>query len=553
MRKPLNEQCQQILSRAFMEAKRLNNNYVGSEHILLGIMYDSSCALTTVLEDNGVDYELLKEDCQILFGMKEAGNQQLTITQVVEDVLDEASLLSPHEIDATTLSKVLLSYQRSVAAELLNRYDCGKEELLILLESKPMPLIEDCINLNIESQNPNIVGRDEEIENILSILCRKEKANVLLIGDAGVGKSAIVEKLANMIENNQVELLKGTTIYELNISDLVAGTKYRGDFEEKIKRILTNFQNNPQHILFIDEIHQIIGAGKAEGSIDVAAVLKPALARGQIRCIGATTKQEYQLIEKDKALARRFQVLELKEPGIKQTQLMLEGKQQEYENYHQLTIPTSLLEEVVSLASFTLPTRKFPDKAFDVLDLACVRAKRLKENELTLKHLKYACSQLSSVPLLTKQQLQSYFSELPTFIQLKLMNQLQKPLDHCKVWLLNGLESTHKQKFIELLSHYYFKQETIHLDCKDLENEWPIFQSELKLHPFCLVLIENFEKASSAFQRRLIDAIHRSYLVNSDDKIQLSHMVFCFEIDHQIIPKLLPYTDEVFDFTLLQA
>ena len=215
----------------------------------------------------------------------------------------------------------------------------------------------------------------KELQRIIEILLRRIKNNPILIGEAGVGKTAIVEELSRMIVKGEVpENLQGKRVLSLNMANIVAGTKYRGEFEEKVRKILDEIENDPDIILFIDEIHTIVGAGGAEGAIDASNIFKPALSRGKIKCIGATTIDEYRkFIEKDGALDRRFQKVLIKEPDEKTTKEIIYKLKPIYESYHSVKIPDEVLENIVKFSSRYFGDRRFPDKAIDLLDEACAR------------------------------------------------------------------------------------------------------------------------------------------------------------------------------------
>ena len=327
MKYRLNTQVSAILDTAREEAREMGNNYVGSEHLLLAILKDTATPLSRLLCAQGVYYFQLKEDLMVLFGLKDQDVEELQITQVVDDILERGMSLSSRKqntmMDVDSLTLALLQTNSCVATEILHRYDVDEEVVLLQMEHGSMSeldKISELRNLNMCGANQDIVGRDAELNFMISVLSRKDKANPLLIGEPGVGKTALVEKLAGMIQQNLVPSLKDACIYELHLNSLVAGTKYRGDFEEKLQNIIRLLEKYPNVILFIDEIHLMIGAGKSEGSIDVSSVLKPYLARGVIKCIGATTIEEYEMyIEKDRALERRFQIITIREPDVEDT------------------------------------------------------------------------------------------------------------------------------------------------------------------------------------------------------------------------------------------
>ncbi|MFR9118098.1 MAG: AAA family ATPase [Merdibacter sp.] len=247
--------------------------------------------------------------------------------------------------------------------------------------------------------------REEQLELLVEILLRREKANPLLVGEAGVGKSALVEALAQRIEAGEIAALKDHYIYALDINTLVAGTRYRGDFEEKLKKLIAAFRSHPNAILFIDELHQVIGAGRSEGSIDVASVLKPCLARRQLRCIGATTLEEYERhIEKDPALQRRFQCVRLMEPDPQQTRRILMARCEEYAGFHQVEIAGELIPTMIACADYYLPFGHFPDKALDVLDLSCAYARAHAQDKVDEICVREVIASLSQIPVDVEQR-----------------------------------------------------------------------------------------------------------------------------------------------------
>jgi len=241
------------------------------------------------------------------------------------------------------------------------------------------------INKKVKTKKYKIIGRENEIDQVCTILSKKEKNNVLIIGEAGVGKSALVEKLAMLINQGKVvDSLKNKIIYELSLSSLVAGTKYRGEFEEKFKKIIDKVKDLDNVIIFIDEIHNVIGAGGAEGAIDASNILKPYLARKDMTVVGATTIDEYyKHFEKDHAMNRRFSIVTLKENTKEETLEILKGIKGYYESYHQIKIDNVLLKELIELVDCHIKNRTYPDKAIDILDLSCVKAKFYHEKELT--------------------------------------------------------------------------------------------------------------------------------------------------------------------------
>ena len=552
MKYRLNTQVSAILDTAREEAREMGNNYVGSEHLLLAILKDTATPLSRLLCAQGVYYFQLKEDLMVLFGLKDQDVEELQITQVVDDILERGMSLSSRKqntmMDVDSLTLALLQTNSCVATEILHRYDVDEELVLLQMEHGSMSeldKISELRNLNMCGANQDIVGRDAELNFMISVLSRKDKANPLLIGEPGVGKTALVEKLAGMIQQNLVPSLKDACIYELHLNSLVAGTKYRGDFEEKLQNIIRLLEKYPNVILFIDEIHLMIGAGKSEGSIDVSSVLKPYLARGVIKCIGATTIEEYEMyIEKDRALERRFQIITIREPDVEDTIKMLKAKKKEYEDFHNVKIQEKVLEQIVKYCAYYMPQRKFPDKAIDVLDLACVGAKRQSERSVSEDMVRDVIEKLTDIPLASRNRLQELKKHLETTMVAqkevirKLMGQLEwieqgiiseRPLG---VWLFLGNQGVGKKTLIHQFNRLYFNQEDmVELDMAALEHNLDHNLSKLRRNPYTIVNVTNLHMANEAMLQFLKQGIERGYLERDIQKIDLRHSIMIMSGD----------------------
>ena len=552
MKYRLNTQVSAILDTAREEAREMGNNYVGSEHLLLAILKDTATPLSRLLCAQGVYYFQLKEDLMVLFGLKDQDVEELQITQVVDDILERGMSLSSRKqhtmMDVDSLTLALLQTNSCVATEILHRYDVDEEVVLLQMEHGSMSeldKISELRNLNMCGANQDIVGRDAELNFMISVLSRKDKANPLLIGEPGVGKTALVEKLAGMIQQNLVPSLKDACIYELHLNSLVAGTKYRGDFEEKLQNIIRLLEKYPNVILFIDEIHLMIGAGKSEGSIDVSSVLKPYLARGVIKCIGATTIEEYEMyIEKDRALERRFQIITIREPDVEDTIKMLKAKKKEYEDFHNVKIQEKVLEQIVKYCAYYMPQRKFPDKAIDVLDLACVGAKRQSERSVSEDMVRDVIEKLTDIPLASRNRLQELKKHLETTMVAqkevirKLMGQLEwieqgiiseRPLG---VWLFLGNQGVGKKTLIHQFNRLYFNQEDmVELDMAVLEHNLDHNLSKLRRNPYTIVNVTNLHMANEAMLQFLKQGIERGYLERDIQKIDLRHSIMIMSGD----------------------
>ncbi|MBS6374443.1 MAG: ATP-dependent Clp protease ATP-binding subunit [Erysipelotrichaceae bacterium] len=551
-----NKQVAAIMKDARQEAKDMGNNYIGSEHLLLSLMKDTTTTFSKVLAAQGVFYFQVKDDLMILFGLKDKEVQEISITQVVDDILERSQLMvqsrKGKSIDADTLTLAMLQTESCVATEILNRYDLQVNMLLREFSCGNMSeldKIEELRNLNALRNNRDIVGRDKEIDLMISVLSRKDKANPMLIGDPGVGKTALVEKLACLIADREVpETLKNAVIYELHLNTLVAGTKYRGDFEEKLQNLIKSLQKYPEVILFIDEIHQMIGAGKSEGSIDVSSVLKPYLARGDIRCIGATTFDEYEkYIAKDRALERRFQIIQVKEPDKRATKDMLLAKMKEYKEYHHVDIRESILDEIVEYCDYFMPNRKFPDKAIDVLDLACVRAKRQKLSEVNELVIRDVIEQLIDIPIASKDRVAYLKASLKERIigQEEVVNKIMRQVSWIEqgvisnrplgVWLFLGSSGVGKHTAVEVFNRAYFNQEDlIEIDMAAPEATLNSAITKIHRNPYAVLYVSNLHAAQPKYLQFLKQSITRGYMEQDMQKIDLRHCIVIMSGDFKL-------------------
>ncbi len=391
-----NEQAQKVIVIAESIAFDLGHNSVGSEHLLLSLLKVADVKVKDELNKYGVNEKTVLDDIIRLFGKTDQQPFYMEYSDVVKEILENAIQIAKKKkidkVNVSILSVALIEKEDCVARELLKKYKVDIEEIKFEinetseLESK-LDQIPSFININkkVKEQARMIVGREKEIEQLCTILSKKEKSNALIIGQAGVGKSALVEKLAMMINNKQVpKNLQNTLIYELSLAGMVAGTKYRGEFEDKLKKVIDKIRGMDNVIIFIDEIHNLIGAGGAEGAIDASNILKPYLARKDITVIGATTSNEYyQYFESEQAMNRRFSLLVLKENTKEETITILENLKKYYEKYHHIHIE-DMLSQLVELVDKNIKDKTFPDKAIDILDLSCVKAKFKHKDKVTI-------------------------------------------------------------------------------------------------------------------------------------------------------------------------
>jgi ATP-dependent Clp protease ATP-binding subunit ClpC len=401
------DRARKVMALANQEAQRFNHEYIGTEHILLGLVKEGSGVGANVLKNLDVDLRKVRLEVEKLV---KSGPDMVTMgklpqtpraKKVIEYAIEEARNLNHNYVGTEHLLLGLLREHDGVAAQVLMnlglKLEEVREEVLNLLgagveseepqaqekqgskgKSKTPALDSfgrDLTELAKEGQLDPVIGRKNEIERVIQILCRRQKNNPVLLGEAGVGKTAIVEGLAQMIVGNSVpEILHDRRLVVLDLAMMVAGTKYRGQFEERIKAVMNEVRRAKNVILFIDELHTLVGAGGAEGAIDASNVLKPALSRGEIQCIGATTFDEYRkYIEKDAALARRFQPITVDPPSKEDAVAILKGLRDRYEAHHRVQITDAALDAAVEMSDRYITGRCLPDKAIDVLDEAGAR------------------------------------------------------------------------------------------------------------------------------------------------------------------------------------
>ena len=396
-----NEEAQEILVKAKLEMLELKHPYVGTEHLVLAILHTQN-ELTEKLANYGLTYNKFKKEILNIIGKGSKKSEFFLYTPLLKKVIENAIMDSKDNnngiVTTSHLFSGLLDVGEGIAIRILismnldldNMYDeftekiyenNHKREKKSILEELGIDLTEKAKNNEIDP----VIGREDEINKLEEILCRRTKNNPLLIGLPGVGKTAIVEQLALLIAEDKVPTnLKNKRIISLDMASAVAGTKYRGEFEERMKKIIKEIEEDKNIILFIDEIHTLIGAGGAEGAIDASNILKPALARGKIRCIGATTNDEYKKhFEKDKALDRRFQIVNIEEPSLNKTKEILLKLKPIYEEYHNVTIKDEIINEIINLTEKYIYNRYRPDKQIDILDEVCSKV-NIKNNESNL-------------------------------------------------------------------------------------------------------------------------------------------------------------------------
>ena len=389
------ENVKQVMKLAREESARLGHNYIGTEHLLLGIIKDGKGKAVAVLTNLGLSLETVKQSVEDYVttsgGTMTIGEVPYTprAKQILEVAANEAKEMKTQFIDVEHLLLALLKDKEGVAAQILAAfgvdYKTALEETLAVLEGKTTgrkekgkksktPFLDhfgrDLTQLAREGKLDPVIGRQKEIERVTQVLSRRKKNNPILIGDPGVGKTAIVEGLAQrIIEKRVPQILLDKRLVTLDMGGVVAGTKYRGQFEERIKAVMNELQQNSEVIIFIDELHTIVGAGSAEGTLDASNMFKPALARGELQCIGATTLDEYRKhIEKDGALERRFQSIMVDPPSVEDTIEIVKGLRSSYESHHHVEFTDDVVAYAVRQSDRYISDRYLPDKAIDVID-----------------------------------------------------------------------------------------------------------------------------------------------------------------------------------------
>ena len=396
------DRARRVVVLAQEEARMLNHNYIGTEHILLGLIHEGEGVAAKGLESLGISLEGVRAQVEEIIGQgQQAPSGHIPFTprakKVLELSLREALQLGHNYIGTEHILLGLIREGEGVAAQVLVKLGADlnrvRQQVIQLLsgyqgkeavqtggpaEGTPSTsLVLDQFGRNLtqaarEGKLDPVIGRENEIERVMQVLSRRTKNNPVLIGEPGVGKTAVVEGLAQAIYKNDVpETLKDKQLYSLDLGALVAGSRYRGDFEERLKKVLKEIKTRGDIILFIDEIHTLVGAGAAEGAIDAASILKPMLARGELQTIGATTLDEYRKhVEKDAALERRFQPIQVKEPSVAHTIEILKGLRDRYETHHRVSITDGALAAAANLADRYVSDRFLPDKAIDLIDEA---------------------------------------------------------------------------------------------------------------------------------------------------------------------------------------
>ncbi len=447
------DRINKIISAATQAANRTSSSYVTVEHLLYGLLDDAE--IVKIVDHFHVKPDHIKDllNEYLMMNRSESNpimppHKTLTLERTFNRAFTQSIFSGRKVLEPRDLFISIMSEKNTPAYGILNAFDIDKDNVVDkfkelesqkfdkLNEQKQIELLKQfCINLNVEAQEMNeLIGRDYELFEVTQTLARRKKNNVMLLGDAGVGKTAIVEGLAKFINEEQVpKMLLGKTVWQLNMSALLAGTRYRGDFEERLQELIAVISNRQDIILFIDEIHSIMGAGSAgSGSNDMANLIKPVLESGKVKIIGATTWDEYRKhIEKDTAIMRRFNSVEVEEPDVETAKSIVKGNIAPYELHHNIVYEPRAVDAVVELSKDHIHGRKLPDSAFDIIDRAGARIKVEEDTahtSINMEDVKFEISKMSNIPielLGTKQEEQKTTVDLEQAIGKKVFGQAQ--------------------------------------------------------------------------------------------------------------------------------
>lgn len=528
---PFSKDAQKVISLAESIAFHLNHSLISSEHLLLALLKEKDLPFTKELERQKIHYDFvykrikslyIKKDQDPLY-MEYSVELKLLLNNLQKKTLEKEEIVTPF-----LLAKAIIEDENCSAYELLNRFHVDLISLKKSAEKErrytELDTILDLHPLGRNHKDP-LIGRKSELNQLINALSRRNKPNAILVGEPGVGKTAICEELAYLLENDQIPSLKGKHLYELDIASTVGGTKYRGEFEEKIKKILKKVKEDQHAILFIDEIHNIVKAGGAEGAIDASNILKPYLARGEIQLIGATTEEEYeQIFEKDKPLKRRFQLIRVEESSPQETKEILRNIKDIYEAFYDTKIDDEILDEIVDLSAKYLPELAFPDKAIDILDntLVATHHPLIKEDiyhtlslyykiEVEKKDTQNEIIRRLQEELFGQEEALKRIEYLLTSLKYRFKNE-DSPL-YSAFFL--GPTGVGKSFAAEIIGEYLFgKENIIHINLSSYQDpyalsrlispskgtygeEGSLFVRRLKSHPHSLILLDEVEKAGN--------------------------------------------------------
>ena len=568
---------QQVVAHMENVAFKLHHNVVGSEHLLLGVLSFEN-VFSIEMKRCKVTYDQIYKKINEKNSFDENIVLHMEYTNELMNIFSRAKTLSlkykEKNVSIYSLCLALINFSDCVGVGLLKKWRIDFKELnnyLISFIKKDSDLLNIAdLHLMNRDKDP-LIGREDELNQLVMVLSRRNKPKAILIGEPGVGKSAIVEELARLLNENKIPSLKNKTIFELDLPSVVGGTKYRGEFEEKIKKILKKVIEDGNAILFIDEIHNIIKAGGAEGAIDAANILKPYLSRSEIQIIGATTIGEFQSIfEKDAALKRRFQIINVRQNTSSETIDILKKNKSFYENFYKIKIDDNLLDYIVDLSEQYLPNYCFPDKAIDLLDNACVLAKGVLDRASIDKTLEL----FYKIKVNQETSLIKVMNRIKNNLALSdnVLDQLKRNLktidlsirDKNKVMLsmlFLGPFGVGKNTVADIIGEEYFSLEDIfHLNLSSYQDIYSLqrlmtsvndeqsnFIKFVKTHPSSLIVLKEIEKANNEVLDFFFDIIDKGYFETlKGEKLSCKSMIIIMTSNYGFADSII-FNDEHFN------
>lgn len=554
-------EAQRVISSAESLSFDLSHNSIGSEHFLLAVLKIPDNLMTVMLKKYGITFKSVVNDVKYFEAEQKQDIFFMEYDDSFKKLLDEAQTISKeYKEDKVSVNVMLISFLKNltgICKEIFHKNHVDTAMLLasIIKNQKKHSELDKIIDLHDLSKikKDPLIGRKNELQQLILALRRRNKPNAILVGAPGVGKTAIVEELARLIADNKVPGLESKRIYELDIASVVGGTKYRGEFEDKLKKIIKNVNEDGNAIIFIDEIHNIIKAGGAEGAIDASNILKPYLSRGDIQIIGATTSDEYHnIFLKDKALNRRFQIIFVDPSSKEETLDILTNLKPIYEDYYKITIDDEMTKYIVEVAEEFVPNQSFPDKALDILDNSCV----MSDKQLTKKDINKMIEKFYNVSITKEPKALKVKKELEKEIygQNKAIETIYKTLLSVEYGLNNentplatmlfvGPSGVGKTECAKIIAKEYYQSAEclIKLDMACFQDHTSInrligaapgyqdsenltsFVRKIKNHPNCVVLLDEIDKASVEVLDFFLNIFDEGYFIDSHNNIINCH------------------------------
>ena len=535
MDKCFNKSVCRILEIAEQEMLNCHHPYVGTEHLLLALLKNDN--ISEICIKYNLTYKNFKKELIKVIGMASKESVNILYTPLLKIVIENASKKAnkeQKELDEFYLLSSLLNEQDGIALQIVSNMGIDTESLTNEI-NKPSLIYQLGVSLN-EKESDRVYLRDKEINEVMEILLRKNKNNPLLIGHAGVGKTAIAYELAHMIkEGNVPDKLKNKEIVLINTSTLIAGTKYRGEFELRVNNLIKEVMKCKNIILFIDEIHTIVKTGASDGSIDAANILKPYLARGDIKIIGATTYEEYnEYIKKDPALVRRFTPVMVNEPSNKDMLTIMDKVKKNYESFYDLKINKNTIKYLIDITDKYLPNLYNPDKCIEVLDTVC--SKKLidmyKDNSknkiISNEDIYDVIKNRVNISTLREDKINELYDELKEKYNEKTVKNivnLIKDNKFNKYMILDGLDKNNKIKIIKYISSK-FNINMININCEEYNDDYSLSKllsndylyNKLEEYPFSFIVFNNYDEANKVLYTLIKTMINSGYITNSLNK-----------------------------------